>query len=103
MPVPIRAARIEDAESIGAMAQDFAGYLRALGDPTPFAFNAETFRRDGFGADPAFAGLVAEVDGGPPATCFTIRATTSIGPCASSSSSISGWRRRRAVPASAAL
>ncbi len=65
MPVAIRAATIGDAEPIGAMAQDFAAYLRSLGDPTPFAFNAATFRRDGFGADPAFAGLAAEVAGRP--------------------------------------
>lgn len=63
MPVAIRAATIEDAEAIGAMAADFAAYLRALGDPTPFAFDAARYRRDGFGADPAFAGLVGELDG----------------------------------------
>jgi len=61
--VSIRAATAEDADSIGAMAQEFAAYLRSLGDPTPFAFDAEAFRRDGFGADPAFAGLVAELEG----------------------------------------
>jgi GNAT superfamily N-acetyltransferase len=65
MSVSIRDATIEDAEAIGAMAQEFAAYLRALGDPTPFAFDAETFRRDGFGANPAFAGIVAELAGRP--------------------------------------
>jgi len=65
VPVATRAATIEDAEAIGAMARDFAAYLRSLGDPTPFAFDAESYRRDGFGTDPAFAGIVAELDGRP--------------------------------------
>jgi len=59
----VRPSRIEDAESIGRMAGAFADYLRGLGDETDFRFNAQAFRRDGFGPDPAFAGLVAERDG----------------------------------------
>lgn len=38
-------------------------YLRALCDGTKFEFPAETYRRDGFGSCPAFAGLTAELDG----------------------------------------
>jgi len=59
----IRQSRIEDAESVGRMARAFADYLRGLGDETDFRFDAEAFRRDGFGPDRAFAGLIAEQDG----------------------------------------
>lgn len=59
----IRAATVNDAEAIGELARQFAAYLRGLGDPTDFHFDADTYRRDGFGAAPAFAGIVAEVDG----------------------------------------
>jgi GNAT superfamily N-acetyltransferase len=56
-------ATANDAVAIGELAQQFAAYLRSLGDPTDFRFNAEAYLRDGFGPAPAFAGLVAEVDG----------------------------------------
>jgi len=59
----IRAATRDDAGAIGELAQQFADYLHGLGDPTEFALNAETYLRDGFGANPAFSGLVAELDG----------------------------------------
>jgi diamine N-acetyltransferase len=59
----VRAATFDDAEAIGELAQRFAAYLRSLGDPAEFRFNAETYRRDGFGERPAFSGLVAESDG----------------------------------------
>jgi ribosomal protein S18 acetylase RimI-like enzyme len=59
----VRSSRVEDAESVGRMAAAFADYLRGLGDETDFRFDAEAFRRDGFGPDPAFAGLIAEQDG----------------------------------------
>lgn len=45
------------------MAQDFAQYLRGLGDRTDFKLTAETVLRDGFGDHPAFMGLVAEDQG----------------------------------------
>lgn len=61
----VRPSRIEDAESVGRMGEAFANYLRGLGDETDFRFDAEAFRRDGFGPDPAFAGLIAEQDGAP--------------------------------------
>jgi ribosomal protein S18 acetylase RimI-like enzyme len=62
-PLTVRPSRIEDAESVGRMAGAFADYLRGLGDDTDFRFDAEAFRRDGFGPNPAFAGLIAEQDG----------------------------------------
>jgi ribosomal protein S18 acetylase RimI-like enzyme len=61
--VTIRAATHEDAEVIGELSVEAAGYYRALGDTTPLAFDAEAYLRDGFGPDPAFAGLVAEREG----------------------------------------
>jgi ribosomal protein S18 acetylase RimI-like enzyme len=59
----IRTATVSDANAIGELAQEFQVYLRALGDRTQFEFTAETYRRDGFGPTPAFAGLVAELEG----------------------------------------
>ena len=59
----IRTATVADADAIGELAKEFQVYLRALGDGTRFAFTAETYLRDGFGPRPAFAGLVAELDG----------------------------------------
>lgn len=58
----IRAARAEDAFAVGALARQFADYLRALGHTSEFRLTAETYLRDGFGERPAFAGLVAEED-----------------------------------------
>lgn len=59
----IRAATPEDAAAVGELAQQFATYLRSLGDPTDFQFTADTYLRDGFGPNPAFSGLVAESEG----------------------------------------
>jgi ribosomal protein S18 acetylase RimI-like enzyme len=61
--VRIRAIKRDDANEIGAMAKDFADYLRSLGDTTHFQFNAKTFLRDGFGHNRAFRGFIAEVNG----------------------------------------
>jgi len=58
----IRAASAEDAQSVGKLAQQFADYLRSLGDTTDFKLNAQAYLRDGFGTNPAFSGLVAEQD-----------------------------------------
>jgi ribosomal protein S18 acetylase RimI-like enzyme len=63
MSLHIRPARPADADTVARMWSDFAAYLRALGDTDEQNFGAEVFLRDGFGADPAFAGLVAEQDG----------------------------------------
>jgi ribosomal protein S18 acetylase RimI-like enzyme len=62
MPATIRVATAADAAAIGELVRQFQEYLRSLGDRTDFAFNAETYRRDGFGPNPAFCGIVAEVD-----------------------------------------
>lgn len=61
----IRSAHAEDAEAIGAMMREFADFLRSLGDEGPLDADAEMVRRYGFGSNPAFAGLVAELDGAP--------------------------------------
>jgi ribosomal protein S18 acetylase RimI-like enzyme len=63
MPAQIRPATTADADTIARMWRDFAAYLRTLGDSDEQNFGAEIFLRDGFGPDPAFAGLVAEQDG----------------------------------------
>jgi len=63
MSLTIRPATPADAGQIGRLAAQFAAYLRGLGDRTDFRFTAETYVRDGFGPNPAFAGLVAESEG----------------------------------------
>lgn len=63
MTVSIRGCVIDDAEDIGRLAAEFHGYLRGLGDDTTYDWGAEKYARDGFGASPAFEGLVAEADG----------------------------------------
>jgi ribosomal protein S18 acetylase RimI-like enzyme len=63
MTLNIRAASADDAEAVGRLAEQFADYLRSLGDTTDFKLNAQTYLRDGFGTNPAFSGLVAEKDG----------------------------------------
>ena len=63
MTLTIRAATAGDAETVGQLMAQSADYLRALGDTTEFRSTAETYLRDGFGPNPAFAGLVAETYG----------------------------------------
>src|SRR5882724_1201367 len=63
MTLTIRPALAGDAQAVGALARQFAGYLRALGDLSDFNLTAEAYLRDGFGARPAFSGLVAEDNG----------------------------------------
>jgi ribosomal protein S18 acetylase RimI-like enzyme len=62
MSVTIRHAEARDAEAIGRLATEFHAYLRTLGDKAAFDFGATAYLRDGFGDEPAFAGLVAESD-----------------------------------------
>jgi GNAT superfamily N-acetyltransferase len=59
----IRSATEDDAAEVGALAEQFADYLRGLGDQADFRFNADAYVRDGFRASPAFAGIVAEGEG----------------------------------------
>ena len=57
--IDVRPATAADAGAIAAMA-------RALSESDggrPSRFSAEAFRRDGFGARPAFHAMIAEVDG----------------------------------------
>lgn len=63
MTFTIRPALASDAVAVGHLARQFAEYLRSLGDPTDFQMTAEAYLRDGFGARPAFRGLVAETQG----------------------------------------
>ena len=63
MPLTIRPAIEADAEPIAALSEEMCDYLRELGDPTDFQFSADAYRRDGFGHDPAFFGLVAQAEG----------------------------------------
>ena len=59
----IRTATESDAQAIAALAAELQACLRGLGDRTNFAFGAAELLRDGFGDRPAFAGVVAELDG----------------------------------------
>ena len=63
MALIVRPAAPADAAAVGDLAQQFAGYLRTLGDVTDFKLTADAYLRDGFGSKPAFAGLIAELDG----------------------------------------
>ena len=62
MSLSVRPAIQSDAASVAALSTEFATYLCSLGDPTDFQLSADTFLRDGFGPNPAFYGLVAEID-----------------------------------------
>lgn len=63
VPNVIRPLTLDDAPEIERLYAQSAAHLRARGDVGPFLFNAEVFRRDGFGARPAFEGVVvAEPD-----------------------------------------
>ena len=57
----IREARRDDVPAIAALVEQFAGYMRDLGDTTELRLDAAALERDGFGPDPAFHGLVALV------------------------------------------
>lgn len=62
MAITVRKATTADANVIGGMITEFQSYLRSLGDQTDFAFDADAYVRDGFGPNPAFSAIVAEVD-----------------------------------------
>jgi GNAT superfamily N-acetyltransferase len=59
----VRELRLADVPAIAKLAREFAQYMRGLGDLTELSLDAEALERDGFGAEPAFDGLVAEVAG----------------------------------------
>ena len=58
----IRKANIEDANAIGILEREFGEYLRELGSTTEIIYDMDWYIRDGFGDNPAFYGLVAEVN-----------------------------------------
>lgn len=60
MPPRIRACTPQDAPEIERLYRQSVAHLQSLGDTDDFLFGAEVYLRDGFGANPAFAGLVAE-------------------------------------------
>lgn len=60
----IRDATPNDVPAIAAMVREFARYMRDLGDATEFTLDERAIERDGFGPDPAFRGIVAELAGG---------------------------------------
>jgi GNAT superfamily N-acetyltransferase len=59
----IREARRADVPAIARLAAEFAQYLRGLGDTTELRLDADALERDGFGPEPAFRGVVAEMAG----------------------------------------
>jgi len=59
MSLHVRPLQLADAPAVAALAAEFADYLRALGDSGEHRLTAEAIARDGFGPQPAFAGLVA--------------------------------------------
>jgi len=59
----IREARRADVPAIARLAAEFAQYLRGLGDTTELRLDADALERDGFGPEPAFGGVVAEMAG----------------------------------------
>ena len=62
MNLTIRTAVESDAEDVASMYEESCKYLRDLGDPGDFHFSAESYRRDGFGSNPAFFGLIAALE-----------------------------------------
>jgi len=60
----IRQCVPSDAASIEKLFQEFVAYLRSIGDESVYRFGAQQYLTDGFGADPAFRGLVAEDSSG---------------------------------------
>lgn len=62
MSITVRPAIREDAEIINRLGNEFDDYLRTIGDPDPTPFDLPALLRDGFGSEPAFFSLVAEID-----------------------------------------
>ena len=59
----IREARASDVPAISVLLEEFAAYMRDLGDTTELRLDAAALERDGFGPEPAFESLVAEDSG----------------------------------------
>ena len=62
MNIRIRVANEDAADQVVGLYREFTQYLQALGDSTDARLTAEFYRRDGFGENPAFFGLVAELE-----------------------------------------
>ena len=62
MHITVRFATSEDIDSIIQLETEFVDYLRSIEDPNPQSLNPSILLRDGFGAEPAFSGLVAEAN-----------------------------------------
>ena len=63
MKLNVRPATPEDAESISKLSKEFMEYLRSLGDTGEAWITPELYLNEGFGPNPAFAGLVTENKG----------------------------------------
>jgi GNAT superfamily N-acetyltransferase len=62
MSIRIRVATENDADQVVALYGEFTQYIQALGDATDARLTAEIYRRDGFGENRAFFGLIAELE-----------------------------------------
>jgi GNAT superfamily N-acetyltransferase len=58
----IRPIRPSDSSQMEKLYQQSANHLRALGDRSEFLFDAQVYLKDGFGENPAFFGIVAELE-----------------------------------------
>jgi ribosomal protein S18 acetylase RimI-like enzyme len=65
MTVSLRTIAREDAENVVGMSHEFGAYLKSLGDSWEPHFTIERYLEDGFGANPAFTGVIAEEGGQP--------------------------------------
>ena len=59
----IRPLAAADADAVCDMSLNFRRYLEALGDTDDYRFNRARYLADGFGADPAFGGFLAALNG----------------------------------------
>ena len=62
MSLTVRPAAEADALVVASIYEESCQYLRGLGDPAEFRFSVEAYWRDGFGPNPAFCGLIAELN-----------------------------------------
>jgi ribosomal protein S18 acetylase RimI-like enzyme len=58
----IRPIQPNDADPIATLYQQSASYLRALGDDSSFLFDTKNYLQHGFGEQPVFSGIVAEIE-----------------------------------------
>ena len=59
----IREATRTDVPAMAVLVEEFGQYMRDLGDASELRLDAAALMHDGFGLDPAFGGLVADVSG----------------------------------------